>query len=442
MKRCPAPAPAGEKALKWCPACGAAFSRATNLRRHRGTALCRRKASGLHAAHATIVGGRRWANCERTLAYRLPGFWKFLRAVRAATSRARGRPTWFLPLPPAGQEALTVNVAVLVEELRRLGCTGKIAGRVGRGLRLQAPAPAGGRRAKGTALRAGRGARPQAPAPAAGTRGACAAKATGRAVATVISCVIMRTDSWVRILGLVPVPWEASYGCGLAQRLLASWEAGAPVADTSTQNIRARSFKGARTEAEAKRKIARLVAMVQAIAAQTPKLVTLLRECQWDKAAAVLRQGGTSFDGYSGMRWVRLLLRATGVMCLRASGGGDDLWMPGYGAGPQRSIAWLLGVRPEDVDAETVATIAAQVQAMAPQTLRPSLPRAEIIAQLCVWASVGHGSAPERRFANMMRSLTATGRDDARALLASAKGRRALHLSGELDDYFSAFPAG
>ena len=121
------------------------------------------------------------------------------------------------PMPGARPRCHDSRRAVLAAELRRLGCNQTVA--VARS-QAKAPAPAGDMRA------------------------------TWSAVATVVSSTLLKTDSWVRMLGRVPVPWRPSYGQELSRRLMVAWRNGEQVANTATAICRSRSVKGARTAAE------------------------------------------------------------------------------------------------------------------------------------------------------------------------------------------------
>jgi len=395
-------------AAEWipCDRCGVYWESNFDMLRHRGNRACKAKQKG---AVGCEVAGRRWADVQRTLASRLPSLYGYLRSVRTATLEAGSRPTWFIPwAPPQAEKVyLTVDVAVLLEELRRSDCLADAA--------LGPLALASARERK----------------------------AATEAIATIASVPLLRTDSWTRILRRVPVPWRPRYGEALTSRLVGHWKAGKQVAHTMVRAIRSRSFKGAKTEAAARRTIKKLVGLVRGISDGMPVAEAKLRARNWDQAADALP--GTI--GYTGMSWIRTLLQAANI-CPRAGGGEEEFSVNNIASGPKEAIARLTGTEVEGLDDAALNYFLGRVTEKVCRHFRESMTRGALAGHLCAWASDAKfgEEVSSNRGRVMRRTFTARGRRDPRALLTAAKstspsrprGKRQLHLDGELDKYFKA----
>jgi len=320
----------------------------------------------------------------------------------ALSRAALGAPVWFqaFNLKTDLPGTVCLDVAVLLAELRRVGCcTGP----------LPSFAPA-------EELQLGL-----------------------RSAATAVAAVIMRTDLWIRCVQLVPVPWEDEYGHRLLERLVETWAEGHQLANCRVQVCRSRSIKNAQGRRAATRKARVLVSAVRGVAERIGAAMPSIRAGLWTEAAARLQGPGVA-KAYAGTKWARVLLEGLGQFVPRACGGNDADLDAGAeaGRGPVAALAWLTQTPAAGLkDAATMAAMTHEIRRRAEATfgegtISPSL----LGAQLCAWTGAKFAATPRGMHKEMMYTFTCPAPDAARALLAAqpAALARSLILSpGPLD---------
>jgi hypothetical protein len=371
-----------------CDLCKSTWDSRAAMLRHRDNGKCKRAGASLDVSG---FNGRTWQAVKRSLGSRIPVFVKFLRKAQGLTRDALGAPVWFqsFPYPADAQRAPCLDVAVLLAELRRVGC-------------CEGPLP------------------PLAPA---GEN-----QLVLRSVATAVAAVIMRTDLWIRCVGLVPVPWEDTYERRFLGRLLETWKKGLQLANCRVQICRSRSIRHAKNELVATQKACFLVSAVRGVAERVGAAMPSIRMGVWCEAAARLQGPGVA-KSYAGTKWARVLLEGMHYFSPCAGGGVQAALdeVTESARGPVGAVAWLTQTPTRGLkNTPAVAAITSEVERRAEQALgEGEIIPGQLGAQLCAWHGTGFAEEPRSMREGMMHTFTCPEPDAARALLAATPGAAA-----------------